>query len=108
VALRFGANHCRHLQVIKAYPEAMTTGSFESLVHVHQKERHKTKGVRKTGKLFLFLFSTRCSMLLEQLGYYAAYSDNSLPTFRDNLSIPFPRNYFQEVIFVLGFLGGRG
>jgi hypothetical protein len=23
------------------------------------------------------------------LGYYAPYSDNSLPTFRDNLSVPF-------------------
>ena len=30
------------------------------------------------------------------LGYYAAYSDNSLPTFRDNLSVPFSRVMNQE------------
>jgi len=26
------------------------------------------------------------------LGYYAAYSGNSLPAFRDNLSVPLPSN----------------
>jgi hypothetical protein len=25
------------------------------------------------------------------LGHYAVYSDNSLPTFRENLSVPYPR-----------------
>ena len=47
VALRFGVNHYGHLQVIKACPEAVTTGSFESLVLVQQEERHETKEVRK-------------------------------------------------------------
>jgi hypothetical protein len=60
VTLRFGANHCRRLQVTRAYREAVTIGSFEILVHVHQKERHETKEGRKIGKLFFFSISACC------------------------------------------------
>ena len=38
------------------------------------------------------------------LGYYAVYSGNSLPTFRDKLSVPSARDKNQIVSFLLGFL----
>ena len=40
------------------------------------------------------------------LGYYAAYSDNSLPTFRDKLSVPSSRvkKSKKKTGFLFGFL----
>jgi len=38
------------------------------------------------------------------LVYYAVYSGNSLPTFRDNLSVPSARDKNPIISFLLGFL----
>jgi len=40
------------------------------------------------------------------LGYYAAYSGNSLSTFRDNLSVPSSgvKKSMKKTVFLLGYL----
>jgi len=101
--------HSRYFQALHTYcshNNAMKITSSQHTLHIttwksaapqsHECKKHDIRGTSCVISGFRREIAENCALL----GYYAASSDNLLPTFRDNLSVP-----SNQILFdALGFL----